>query len=47
MLMLRIASILFPIFFIVFIAYLYARHRPVDMRIPNQLLIWMCLFQLC
>jgi predicted permease len=37
MLMLRIASILFPIFFIVFIAYLYARHRPVDMRIPNQL----------
>ncbi|WP_353573382.1 AEC family transporter [Candidatus Albibeggiatoa sp. nov. BB20] len=37
MLILRIVSILFPIFFIVFIAYLYTRYRPVDMRIPNQL----------
>ncbi|MCV6638342.1 AEC family transporter [Candidatus Albibeggiatoa sp. nov. NOAA] len=37
MLILRIISILFPIFFIVFVAYLYTRSRPVDMRIPNQL----------
>jgi hypothetical protein len=37
MLILRIVSILFPIFFIVFIAYLYTRFRAVDMRIPNQL----------
>lgn len=37
MLILRIIHILFPIFFIVFVAYLYNRFRPVDMRIPNQL----------
>ena len=37
MLILRIIHILFPIFFIVFIAYLYARTRPVDMQIPNRL----------
>lgn len=37
MLILRIIDILFPIFFIVFIAYLYARTCPVDMSIPNRL----------
>jgi predicted permease len=37
MLIIRIFTILFPIFAIVMLGYLYARHRPIDMTVINRL----------